>query len=68
MAEQEFPRVKVTATRFDGIWSLAFECPKCHYRGRPVRHIHGGGGGEAPLLGHRVTHCPAFPRGYTLEL
>lgn len=34
-------------------WSLTVErCPLCG-----KRHVHGGGDGPSPTLGHRVSHC-----------
>lgn len=39
----------------DGLWELVVErCPLC---GR--RHVHGGGVGPDPVLGHRQPHCCA---------
>ncbi len=36
-----------------GHWQLTLWCPDCE-----TVHLHGGGSGETPSLGHRVEHCP----------
>ncbi len=36
-----------------GHWQLTLWCPDCE-----TVHLHGGGSGETPSLGHRIEHCP----------
>ena len=36
----------------DGVWIASITCPHCERR-----HVHGGGAGRLPSLGHRVGHC-----------
>lgn len=58
------PIVYVVSMRSaSGVWMLHFkQCPYCN-----GPHWHGGGDGERPLLGHRVTHCAVGTPGYILE-
>ncbi len=57
-------QVKVEARRAsDGVFDLVVL--KCPYCGRV--HLHGGGNGEQPILGHRLSHCwERLPRDYEL--
>ena len=52
----EIPTIQARRiTRPDGVELFAFICPKCG------QHItHGAAGGP----GHRLAHCPCWPRGY----
>jgi len=56
----EFPKVEVKASFYRGSWSLIMEC--CPYCGE--EHLHGGGKGEEPMYGHRVSHCINPSKGY----
>lgn len=50
--------------RRNSMWTLTVErCPLCG-----KRHVHGGGDGETPTLGHRVAHCVDGTGGYVLTL
>ena len=53
--------VRITPDHDAGTWDLSFECSWCPAkRGKPQRHLHGGGPlTDAPMLGSRVSHCPA---------
>lgn len=49
------PEISAQATwnpHGDGCWILRVTCPYCC-----KTHQHGGGSGEEPSLGHRVSHC-----------
>lgn len=50
----------------DGVWRLIV--PACPICGK--RHLHGGGTGDAPELGHRLAHCAGGQQGggYVLVL
>lgn len=52
-------------TRRGEFWRILVRCPECE-----TVHLHGGGSGETPSLGHRVEHCPPggayADTGYTL--
>jgi hypothetical protein len=54
----EIPRVKTRAIRRrDGVWDLYITCPFCG-----KEHHHGGGNGDIPNLGYRLSHCgPGAP-------
>lgn len=56
-------QAKVTAKRArDGVWDLVVEhCPYCG-----KRHSHGGGNGEQPFYGNRLSHCLNNERDYEL--
>ena len=49
----EIPRVKTRAIRRrDGLWDLYITCPFCG-----KEHHHGGGNGDIPNLGYRLSYC-----------
>jgi hypothetical protein len=55
-------KVEARATRYsDGVWGLIVRCPYCG-----KRHLHGGGSGDIPHYGNRLSHCPEPPRNYEL--
>jgi hypothetical protein len=57
------PTVYVVPVRTrSGVWQLSVSrCPYCN-----GQHLHGGGDGDAPELGHRVTHYVVGKPGYVL--
>jgi hypothetical protein len=60
----EIPKVKTRAVRRrDGIWDLYIDCPYCG-----KEHHHGGGDGNGPNLGYRLSHCgPDAPYHKSLQ-
>jgi len=47
------PKAKTRAVRRrDGLWDLYITCPYCG-----KEHHHGGGDGDRPNLGYRLSHC-----------
>jgi len=44
--------VVIKKEKHAGVWILHINCPYC----KEV-HVHGGGEGAEPHLGHRVSHC-----------
>lgn len=56
-------KVPVVAERCkDGVWALIIV--RCPYCGK--RHQHGGGNGEQPYFGGRLSHCLENERDYEL--
>lgn len=50
----EAPIIKAEAVRgHSGIWTL--KVPSCPFCGKP--HCHGGGDGDKPYYGSRLSHC-----------
>ncbi len=39
-----------------GVWGVTVICPYCG-----LRHLHGGGNGDKPKLGSRLSHCMDRP-------
>jgi hypothetical protein len=65
IASNDPPRVEIDITWSERsrFWSLTVTCCPFCYR----RHSHGGGDGEVPDLGFRLSHCVDRPSG-TYEL
>jgi hypothetical protein len=57
------PTVSVLPVRTrSGVWNLSIlRCPYCN-----GQHLHGGGNGDRPEVGHRVAHCTVGALGYVL--
>ena len=53
MLPESIPQIPAYAERHpDGVWDLFVACPFC-----ADRHRHGGGAGDRPGFGHRLSHC-----------
>jgi hypothetical protein len=61
IAEHEPPEVEARAERSGGQWFLFIVCPFCG-----KKHMHGGGKGDEPFYGYRVSECLIEGGSYNL--